>query len=73
VGCVTLAVALFVTVYINYLEQVFHHESVLFDIKTVTASDYTLELKVKQLFAKFTADSVYADEASLAVQFRSWL
>lgn len=69
----TVAVALFVTIYINYLEQVFHHESVLFDIKTVTASDYTLELKVKQLFAKFTTESVYAEEASLAVQFRSWL
>lgn len=73
VGCVTLAVAVFVMVYNNYLEQMFNHDFQLFDVKTVTAADYTVELKVKKIFSKFKDENSQVEGMSVAFLFRSWL
>lgn len=35
--------SLFITIYTDYIEQIFKNDYTLHDVKTVTAADYTVE------------------------------
>ena len=54
IGCITIGVALFILAYTEYLEQIFSNDFKLFDVNTITAADYTLEIKFpKGFFNRF--------------------
>ena len=46
IGCITVSCALFVKVFSDYLEQRAWNEYKLWDVKTLTASDYTVEFPI---------------------------
>ena len=45
-GCVAVFVALFVLNYIDYIKKVQENDYVEWDIKTITAGDYTIEFDI---------------------------
>lgn len=53
IGCLTVGTAIFIAVYTDFLDKRFKIRHKLYDIHTVSAADYTIELDVKGLFARF--------------------
>ena len=43
VGCIGVFVYLFVVIYMDYIKQIQKNKFVDFDVKTITAGDYTVE------------------------------
>ena len=48
VGCIGVFTALFFVVFIDYISSVFKNSFVEWDVKTITAGDYTCELTISQ-------------------------
>ena len=45
-GCIAVFVALFVINYLDYMKKIAENDYVEWDIKTITASDYTIEFDI---------------------------
>jgi len=74
VGCITIFVSLFLTIYNNYLDKIFKFQQKLYDVETVSAADYTVEMEIKKdLYDKaIERDKTIHNEPD-AVYFREWL
>jgi hypothetical protein len=48
IGCLGVFIALFYTLYIDYLRSIFKLAYVEWDVKTITAGDYSVELTITQ-------------------------
>ena len=48
IGCMGVFTALFFVVFIDYLRSIFKNQYVEWDVKTITAGDYSVELKVTE-------------------------
>ena len=48
VGCLAVFVYMFVVIYIDYIKQVQKNKFVDFDVKTITAGDYTVEFDIDE-------------------------
>jgi hypothetical protein len=54
VGCLSIACALFINVYTDYIEQIAKANYKNWDVKTITAADYTVEVDIpKGLYKSF--------------------
>lgn len=54
VGCIGVFIYLFVLVYIDYIKSIQTTKYVDWDVKTITAGDYTIEFDIKStLYTKF--------------------
>lgn len=53
IGCLTIGSAIFISVYTDFLEKRFKIRHKLHDVHTVSASDYTIDLKCNNLYLKF--------------------
>ena len=54
IGCIGVFIYLFVLVYIDYVKSVQQTKYVDWDVKTITAGDYTIEFDIsKNLFERF--------------------
>lgn len=76
IGCLFTGVALFVIVYLDYIRQVAKNNFVEWDVKTITAGDYTIEFDIsKDFFEKFK--SVHGDkkpaDKTMAQFFNAWI
>jgi len=50
IGCLFVAVALYVVSYIDYMRKIAEIKFIGWDIKTVTAGDYTIEFDISTVF-----------------------
>jgi len=51
IGCIgVVGIALFLTVYTSYIEQIALNNFVEWDVRTLTAADYTVEFNMKERF-----------------------
>lgn len=76
IGCLTVSVALFLTLYTDYIEQIFKNDFTLHDVKTVTAADYTVEMKIGKKFYQKWLDLFEEEkpkDTPNVVYFRDWL
>lgn len=48
IGCVSVFIALFFVVFVDYISSVFKNAFVEWDVKTVTAGDYSCELDITE-------------------------
>ena len=54
IGCMGVFIALFFVVYVDYMRSVFKNSFVEWDVKTITAGDYSVELDIPEaLYKKF--------------------
>jgi hypothetical protein len=54
VGCIGVFIYLFVLVYIDYIKSIQSTKYVDWDVKTITAGDYTVEFDIsKNLYKRF--------------------
>ena len=49
-GCIAIFVALFVINYLDYMKKIQENDYVEWDIKTITAGDYTIEFDISADF-----------------------
>lgn len=76
IGCIFVSVALFVVVYIDFIKQVAKNNFVEWDVKTVTAGDYTIEFDIEaEFWEKFLAQhgSSKPVGSTMIVHFRKWI
>lgn len=50
IACLTVSVALYVSVFTDYIRQVAKNNFVEWDVKTVTAGDYSIEFDITDEF-----------------------
>jgi hypothetical protein len=50
VGCVTVAMTLSMLVYLSYCEQISLAKFIIWDVKTITAGDYSIEFDISKEF-----------------------
>lgn len=48
VGCIAVFVALFFMCFVDYMSSVFKNAFIEWDVKTITAGDYSCELDISQ-------------------------
>ena len=75
IGCMGVFMALFFVVFIDYLRSIFKNQYVEWDVKTITAGDYSVELDISQkMWDNFLKD-LYKPELATTklVQFRKYL
>ena len=46
----SVSIALFMTVFTNYIEQVAQYKFIQWNVTSITAADYTVEFPIKPLF-----------------------
>lgn len=64
IGCLFISIGLFVLVYLDYMRQIAKNNFVEWDVKTITAGDYTIEFDIeKEFYEKFV--ETYGDEKPL--------
>lgn len=76
IGCIFISVALFTLVYIDYIRQIAKNNFVEWDVKTVTAGDYSIEFDIsKEFYAKFIEEHGHEKDVTttMIVHFRKWL
>ena len=59
IGCMGVFIALFFVVYVDYMRSVFKNLFVEWDVKTITAGDYTVELDIAESMWKEFIDTKY--------------
>ena len=59
IGCMGVFVALFFVVYIDYLRSTFKNTFIEWDVKTITAGDYSVELDITENMYKNFLDNHY--------------
>ncbi len=76
IACMGVFIALFFVVYVDYLKSVFKNLNIEWDVKTITAGDYSVELdlseKMWKSFEDHEAFNKNSAESKLA-QFRDFL
>lgn len=68
-------IALFFIVYVDYIKQLSKNNFVEWDVKTITAGDYTVEFDItKKMYENFcnTVYNASTMSASKASAFRDW-
>lgn len=75
IGCMGVFMALFFVVFIDYLRSIFKNQYVEWDVKTITAGDYSVELKVTEKMWKNFLRTQYKREVGKTKlhQFRNYL
>lgn len=76
IGCIFISVALFTVVYLDYIRQLAKNNYIEWDVKTVTAGDYSVEFDIsKEFYAKFIEEHGLEKDVTttMIVHFRSWL
>lgn len=76
IGCIFISVGLFVVVYIDFIRQVAKNNFVEFDVKTITAGDYTCEFDISDQFYRQFLDTFGANKPTgmtMIVHFRNWI
>lgn len=76
IGCIFVAVALFVMIYTEFMMRVSANKFVEWDVKTVTAGDYTIEFDiVEEMWEKFvrTQAALKPVGMPMIVHFRNWI
>lgn len=54
VGCFNVFIALFFVVYVDYLKSIFKNSYIEWDVKTITAGDYSVEVEIpKKMWTNF--------------------
>jgi hypothetical protein len=48
IGCTSVFIALFFVVFIDYLSSIFKNAFVEWDVKTITAGDYSCEMNIPE-------------------------
>ena len=48
VGCMGVFIALFLVIFVDYLKSIFRNSFIEWDVKTITAGDYSVELNISQ-------------------------
>ena len=49
-GCIGIFLALFIVNYLDYIKKIQENEYIEWDLKTITAGDYTIEFDIKPEF-----------------------
>lgn len=52
IGCLCISSALFITVYCDYIESIAKNKYKNWDVRTITAADYTVEMEITENFYK---------------------
>ena len=76
IASLTIAVALYVSVFTDYIRQVAKNDFVEWDIKTVTSGDYTIEFDITdEFFDRFVTQhgANKPDNMPMATYFRDWI
>ena len=76
IACLTIAIALYVSIFTDYIRQVAKNNFVEWDIKTVTAGDYTIEFDITdEFYDKFVRDfgPNKPESMPMAAYFRDWI
>lgn len=76
IGCIFVSVALFSLVYFDFMKQIAKNNFVEWDVKTVTAGDYTIEFDIEEPFwQKFLElhGSSKPIGTTMVVHFRNWI
>jgi len=76
VGCLFVSIALFVIVYIDYMRQLAKNNFVEWDVKTVTAGDYTIEFDIEERFYRVFKENHGASkpaDMTMVQHFKKWI
>ena len=75
VSCIGVFIALFYSVYVDYMRCISKANYLDWDVKTITAGDYTVEMEIqKEMYDKFCSDVfVEANGVSKATAFKAYL
>lgn len=76
IACLTVAVALYVSVFTDYVRQVAKNNFIEWDVKTVTAGDYSIEFDITdEFYDSFVAQiGINKDKnIPMATHFREWI
>lgn len=76
IGCISISIALFMMVYIDYIKQIQKTNFVEWDVKTITAGDYAIEFDVTEKFYRDFKEKKAGDkpaEMPWARYFAVWL
>lgn len=74
IASLAVFMALFFNVFIDYVKSIEKNLYVEWDVKTITAGDYSVEVDIPEaLFKKFVEEKFdSSDDRSKATQFRDW-
>lgn len=74
-GCAAVFIALFVLNFVDYIKQVQINEYVEWDVKTITAADYTIEFDIKpdfyEAFLELEHQGFKAKQAEMGVTYQT--
>ena len=75
IACLGVFICLFFVVYLDYLKSIFKNLYIEWDVKTITAGDYSVELDISEKMWHNFLNEVYKPElaATKMVQFRNYL
>ena len=75
IACLGVFTCLFFVVYLDYLKNIFKNLYIEWDVKTITAGDYSVELDISQKMWDTFLEQVYKPELANTklVQFRKYL
>lgn len=75
IACLGVFIALFFVVYVDYLKSIFKNLNIEWDVKTITAGDYSVELDISEgMWNKFLNEVYKPNLASTKlVQFRNYI
>jgi len=76
IGCIFISVGLFVVVYIDFIRQVAKNNFVEWDVKTITAGDYTCEFDIEEKFYRQFSNAFGGSKPAgmtMIVHFRNWI
>jgi hypothetical protein len=76
IACLTVAVALYVSVFTDYVRQVAKNNFVEWDVKTVTAGDYSIEFDITDEFYDSYVRMIGINQdknIAMASHFREWI
>ena len=66
IGCMGVFVALFFVVFVDYISSVFKNSFVEWDVKTVTAGDYSCELDIPEaMWSTFIREKYHPIQTNL--------
>jgi hypothetical protein len=76
VGCISISITLFVVVYLDFIRQIAKNNFVEWDVKTVTAGDFSIEFDITkdfyETFVRFHGSRKPVNE-TMAMFFRDWI
>lgn len=75
IACLGVFIALFFVVYVDYLKSIFKNLNIEWDVKTITAGDYSVELDISEAMWHNFLNTVYDQKlaSTKLVQFRNYL